>query len=254
MISTPRLLLVWALLLAGFVCLAQQTQTKAYWQTRDSNYNQNIASGGAAPTLTITDAQRNDACGFLTSCNITGGMTVNAGFVVVGTGAQTSGSTLSGVSVCLTALSQVVSTGVFATNYVWDLWAGTVACSGNQTVTVTATTANSLNWIYAGIGTFANLTSNTATSTCTGSNASFSGGVQACTTGTITIPASGFGICAGFQSTNSALTFVSPVSTDQSVLQTRAGAIGSAATAATITPSMNVSNFFQGALACGTWH
>lgn len=44
--STRRLLLIWALLLAGIVCIAQQP-SKAYWQSRDSNYNLAI-SGGAA--------------------------------------------------------------------------------------------------------------------------------------------------------------------------------------------------------------
>lgn len=247
--------MIWRLALAAFLvlCLFAAGQAPAQFNGCAAGFCSKTSTGTTPPTWTATDAQRNDACGLTTSCNITGGMTVNAGFVVLGIGGQTNGVVLNSASVCATALTQVVSTGVFATFYDWDLWAGTVACSGNQTVTVTVTGSN-LSYIYAGIGTLTNLTSNTATSTCTGSNASFAGGVQACTTGTITIPASGFGICAGFQSTNSALTFVSPMSTDQSVLQTRAGAIGSDATAATITPSMNVSNFFQGALACGTWH
>lgn len=40
-------LTVWALLLAGIVCLAQQRPTSAYWQTRDSAYNNPPTSGPA---------------------------------------------------------------------------------------------------------------------------------------------------------------------------------------------------------------
>lgn len=47
--STRRLLLIWALLLAGLVCITQQP-TSAYWQSRDSNYN--IAISGGAPAYT----------------------------------------------------------------------------------------------------------------------------------------------------------------------------------------------------------
>lgn len=47
--STRRLLLVWALLLAGIVCITQQP-TSAYWQSRDSNYNIAISGGGGGYT------------------------------------------------------------------------------------------------------------------------------------------------------------------------------------------------------------
>ena len=41
-----RALLIWCLLLAGIVCIAQSEHVSAFWQSRDSNYNQNVVSGG----------------------------------------------------------------------------------------------------------------------------------------------------------------------------------------------------------------
>lgn len=40
------LALAGALFLAGLLCLGQTRHVDAYWQSRDSNYNQNVASGG----------------------------------------------------------------------------------------------------------------------------------------------------------------------------------------------------------------
>lgn len=42
-----RLLLIWFLLLAGIACISQ---SEAFWQSRDSNYNQNVVSGGGGTT------------------------------------------------------------------------------------------------------------------------------------------------------------------------------------------------------------
>jgi hypothetical protein len=41
-----RALIAWCLLLAGIVCIAQSEHVSASWQSRDSNYNQSIASSG----------------------------------------------------------------------------------------------------------------------------------------------------------------------------------------------------------------
>lgn len=237
-----------AVLLINLVCV---TPSNAFWQSRDSNYDKNIVSGGAAPSYAAGDEQINEGCAFATTCSVTA--TVTAGFVVVSASGNTSGVVITGVSVCSTPLAQVVTTGVFGTNYTGDIWAGTIACSGSQTITVTVG-SSALFKIEIGVGTLSNLTSNTATSTCTGFSASISGGAIPCS-GTITVPSSGFGICGGFQSTNSAITFVSPVTTDKSAVgATTAGAFGSDAAASTFTPSMNGSNFFQGSLACVTYH
>jgi hypothetical protein len=53
-------LAIWALLLAGIVCLAQQTPTSAYWQTRDSAYNDPVSSGAVSyvgPQSVVTGAK-----------------------------------------------------------------------------------------------------------------------------------------------------------------------------------------------------
>jgi hypothetical protein len=42
-----RALLIWCLLLAGIVCISQSERTSAFWQSRDSNYNISISTGGA---------------------------------------------------------------------------------------------------------------------------------------------------------------------------------------------------------------
>jgi hypothetical protein len=50
-------LTIWALLLTGIVCLlGQQTPTRAYWQTRDSAYNDPVASGPTGPLLDTLSA------------------------------------------------------------------------------------------------------------------------------------------------------------------------------------------------------
>lgn len=66
--STRRLLLVWALLLAGIVYLSQQP-TKAYWQSRDSNYNIAISGGGAAFTGMADIVPSPFACWSLRACS-----------------------------------------------------------------------------------------------------------------------------------------------------------------------------------------
>jgi len=47
-----RLLIIWALLLTGIVCISQ---SEAFYQSRDSNYNIAIASGGGTTTFDATD-------------------------------------------------------------------------------------------------------------------------------------------------------------------------------------------------------
>ena len=41
-----RPLLIWCLLLAGICCIAQSERVSAFWQSRDSNYNKKVVTGG----------------------------------------------------------------------------------------------------------------------------------------------------------------------------------------------------------------
>lgn len=68
-----RALLIWCLLLAGIVCIAQSEHVNAFWQSRDSNYNQNIVSSGGG-TTTFDPANKNAS---LTLSN--GNLTVTQG-------------------------------------------------------------------------------------------------------------------------------------------------------------------------------
>jgi hypothetical protein len=52
-----RLLLVWCLLLSGIGCLSQ---SEAFWQSRDSNYNKAV---GAAPLISLTIIGTNSGAG-----------------------------------------------------------------------------------------------------------------------------------------------------------------------------------------------
>jgi len=76
------LLLSWALLLGGIACIAQSERVGAFWQSRDSNYNQNIVSGSGCSQATTVNAaldgsQNTSAvttliCGLVTDGNYSG--------------------------------------------------------------------------------------------------------------------------------------------------------------------------------------
>lgn len=64
-----RLLLIWCLLLAGIFCVAQSERTSAFWQSRDSNYNQNVVSGGGGYTGPADVVASPTVCWSLRACS-----------------------------------------------------------------------------------------------------------------------------------------------------------------------------------------
>lgn len=178
--SNRRLLLIWALLLAGIVCLAQRP-TKAYWQSRDSHYNVAISSGGANPfTLDGTPQLGNSGVGSVTLPGFT--TTLSPDVVFVGLITNTSGGATS-VSGCgltwnrVPGLTPVSSGATFS-----DLWYAIAATTLSGCVATANTTAFTTAAIaaFSGAHTAAPFDVNvalpgTATSTtqaaCTTSNA-----------------------------------------------------------------------------------
>jgi hypothetical protein len=71
-----RRLIAVILFCAGLFCLAQSERTSAFWQSRDSNYNQKIVSSGGATTFDPAHI----ATGWtLTNGNLTASSATNAG-------------------------------------------------------------------------------------------------------------------------------------------------------------------------------
>ena len=107
-----RALLIWGLLLAGIICIAQSEHVSAFWQSRDSNYNIAISGGGGAYTgpanvvsgasywyglFAYNSADRGNA--LVNVCNSTGGIDIGCAdlFSDATTGALVS-ATVSGIT------------------------------------------------------------------------------------------------------------------------------------------------------------
>lgn len=225
----------------------------AGWQTRDSNYDVSISGSAPAPTWTPTDIEENAACGFATTC--TQAVSVTAGFIVVGV-AGYQGSTISAVTACTSSpvsLSKAADTGAFNTNYVVTLWYGTVACSGSQNIVATSASANSWFRMLVGVGTLANLTSTTPTTSCNGSSASVSGGALACSSA-VTVPSAGFAIGFGMQTVAGAPNFTNMTNDKSISISTFGGVLGNSAVAGSLTPNMNgLTNTTNAGIVAATW-
>lgn len=248
------------LLCAGAMCLALSlgSVTPPHFKSAHAQVPMTGAglgapsSGGSPPTWTPTDAELNETCGFVTTCNIT--VTVNAGFQVIGIAGDVNASVVS-VSLCSTSIpTEVVTTGVIGAFYEASIWTGTVACSGSQTLAITGG-ANDLRFVYAGLGVLANLSSTTATHTCSNSAAPTASSTLACSSG-FTVPSNGYAIAWTYQSFASAMTFASPITTDEATTgASGAAALGNSSAAGSLTPTANVFNGAGGAgIAAATWH
>jgi len=215
-------------------------------------------TGGSPPAWAASDAQANEACGVVSSCNVT--VTgPGTGFVIVGVGANTNGATLNSISFCGVSggsWTKVADTGQISSSREVTIWGATVSsgCTGSQTLTIGGSFAG-LAAIYVGVGVLTNLSSTTATSNCNGSVTSVVGGALACSS-TITIPSSGFGICFGTMFFSGTSSFGAPFTTDKQFTTGTSGsdAIAHDPTAATITPSFSATTSTIAGLTCGTWH
>lgn len=214
------------------------------------------ATGGGSPTWTNTTSGINDACGFVTTCSITG-LTVPSGFIVMGVGGRQNGGTTdwTNVKLCGTTLTLVVANGD-TNGYPVDLWAGTVT-GGTCTASADGPAGTVFNLIV-GLGLLSNLSSTTATSTCLLD----AGGVSppnqpyTCTTN-LTVPATGFAIGFGysnFSGSGCTLTWVNMTDdSKQGNITNQCGGI-SHSTTTTIAPSFNSVGFTNSGVVGATWH
>ena len=114
-----RIIIAWALLLIGFFCIGQSS---AYWQSRDSNYNISVSSGGCSQATTFlartsglsgtqSGAYTTLICGLVTDGIITGTLSGGAGcgavldglYVLASNTTTTANLNLCGTSFGLTA-------------------------------------------------------------------------------------------------------------------------------------------------------
>lgn len=215
--------------------------------------------GTATPTWTGTGTGVNNACGFGSTCATSAGVAVTSGFNVASVYADMGGSTtndITGVSLgapCSTSFTRTVTDGAITDTHIVDLWQGTVGTGGTCTVTIT-TTSNTLDRVLVAIGVFANLTSTTATGTC---SAAFTGANSPYPCGSaVTVPASGFAIVgAGFNNSGSIGVSGATFTIDQQVNGTVPSlVIGHNGTAGSVTPSATAVSTVHGGIVAATFH
>jgi len=134
-----RALLIWCLLLAGIVCISQSERTSAFWQSRDSNYNISISTGGAlACSYTpITSATYNVAYTGATPSASGGSPT----YTFTQTGTLPTGFTISATTGVISGTDSVDSGGATYPGIqvkVTDLALNTANCGSSFTITVAA--------------------------------------------------------------------------------------------------------------------
>ena len=211
------------------------------------------APSGAGPTWTAQTSAVNNACGFVTSCSVTG-VSVTSGLVVVAVGGnnQTAGSSnINAVTVCGTSLTAAQNPTSGANSDMIALFYGTVT-GGSCTVTATASATGAFQAIGVALGTLSNLSS---TSPGIGCNATFNN-TQAspypCSSG-IAVSSGGFAI-AGFSSaagetfTSSNLTIDSQTSASLVSI-----AIGHSSATGSMTPQYGAGNFDNVGIAAAPW-
>jgi hypothetical protein len=165
--------------------------------------------GGGSPTWTGTGAAANGTCGFLTTCNVTASASVTTGVVVVMVGLnnqQATGGTVTGISVCGTALTVDVAPTIAAGTYGGAMGHGSVT-GGTCTISVTFSVASSIENAGAAWGTLNNLASSTPGTPCNAFSAGGNPSPYPCTGG-LTVGAGGFGIVGYFD--NQSTTPTSP--------------------------------------------
>lgn len=218
------------------------------------------SSGGGSPTWTNITSGGNGACGFVTTCSITG-LTVASGFNVMGIGGRQVGGTVdwSNVKLCGTTLTRIVGSGDIA-GFPVDLWAGTV--TGGTCTASADGSAGSIESLLVGLGLLSNLTSTTATTTCSGDFTGSTNDPNPCSSA-LTVPANGFAIAFAYGNfagtgctvtwvANGGLTMVPDASPTNATKD--CASISHFATAGAITPTFNDGGFLAGGIAGATWN
>lgn len=208
------------------------------------------AGKGTPAGLPVWDsftAGGNDACGFVTTCNINS-VTVPAGFIIVAA-RITNDANLNAVSVCGTALTVQHTSG--PTTYDVAIAYGTTS-GGTCTVAITGD-PTSVQFAAFALGRLSNLNSTTPGTNCTGTYAGINtGGTYPCTTG-ITVSANGFGVAA--VQTNQKVTITSSNMTigAQYNGSTANQSVALAYATSSNTPSFTSTNFNQVGVIAAPW-
>jgi hypothetical protein len=180
------------LFLCGVFCLGR---ADAFYQSRDSNYNHVIPSGGGSPTWTNQTTGINPSCGFATTCSITS-VAVTSGVVVVavaGVNNSAGASTVTSMTICGTSATLIASPSAASNIFMTAIFYATGVTGGSCTVSATASGTGAWNEMGIALGTLNNLTSSTPGTDCTGVYTGTQAAPYPCTSG-ITVAAGGFGI------------------------------------------------------------
>jgi hypothetical protein len=213
------------------------------------------SSSGGAPTWTAQTSGTNPACGFVTTCNITS-VTVPTGFIVVGalvSNQSASTGTVSGISACGTSLTLAQTNSIPTGDWGVALFYGTVT-GGTCTVAVTFSVARALQDAGIALGLLSNLSSTTPGTGCQVQYPGSQNAPYPCS-GSITVNAGGFGICAFGYNNVATLTSSNLTIDSQSTSGTGVNAttIGIRHTTVTETPAFGGTGFVQAGIACAPW-
>ena len=212
-----------------------------------------LAASSGNPTWTATTSGVNAACGFVTTCTITG-LTVSSGFNVVvlgGTNQSGATSTVSSVTLCGTSLTLVQAPSAAGGNALGALFAGTVT-GGTCSLAATASAAGAWQTMSGALGLLSNLSSTTATGSC---NSIFIGSQASpyeCAS-TLTIAAGGFAIGGLAVTTNSAVGTDTLIFDANSPATASAAGIGHSSVAGSINAGLGDGNFQNVVVMAGTW-
>lgn len=189
-----------AAIVAGFLIGASQAQYQSFPPGVFSNKAAlDPAAGGASPTWTGQAAAANGSCGFVTTCNATTTGTVTTGVVVAMAGVSNAGAssgTITGISVCGTALTVDVAPSIASNAYGAAIGHGSVT-GGTCTVSVTFSVSGSIQNGGVAWGTLNNLNSSTPGSSCSAIYHVSQNSPYPCTGGLI-VSSGGFGIVGYF--------------------------------------------------------
>lgn len=213
-----------ALFLIGLICISFSERTSAFWQSRDSNYNIAISSGGSTPTWTGADAAINNGCLFSAICSVLT-QPVTTGTLVVFAIVNNQGTAdTPSMTACGTSLSNRVGTGTIPAGYTGVMFYGNVT---GGTCTITVSFAGSGSFQDAGFswGTLNNLTSMTPGTSCLGNYQITQNSPYPCTS-SLTVASGGFGIVGFGQNQIATMTGGGGVTSDASATTSSGDTIG----------------------------
>lgn len=238
----------WAAVLAAlFFCLSGVANAQ---NIIGSGIIGDVKVASASPTWTGTTSGVNAACGFVTTCTITG-VTVPAGFIIVGVGGPQGAvvaSSVSALTVCGTSLTLVSSPSVANNGTVVGEFQGSTA-GGTCSIVATAGTGG-WNTMVAALGLLSNLSSTTAGTGCVGYYAGTQNAPYPCSS-SVTVSTGGFGISVIGSNSGSAMTSSNMTIDAQNTSANIS--LGIAHFTTTETPTFSGGNFAQANIVASPW-